>query len=100
MRIPDNGRANELASALLGITETERVSARRQADSPAKGDQVEISEKAKELQRIKGLVEQPDPGRAERIEALRKAIEAGHYTVNADRVADKLIRNVLTDAVL
>lgn len=64
MRIPDNGRANELASALLGITETERVSARRQTDSPAKGDQVEISEKAKELQRIKGLVEQPESGQS------------------------------------
>lgn len=100
MRIPDHGRANELASALLGLTEVERVSAQRQAETPTRGDQVEISEKAKELQRIKAFTDQPDPGRAERIEEIRKAIETGHYTVKGDRVADKLIRDVLTDAVL
>lgn len=100
MRISDNGRAAELASALLGITETERVSSRRSADTPARGDQVEISERAKELQRMRALADQPDPGRAERIEAIRQAIESGRYTVASDRVADKIIRDVLTDAVL
>ncbi|WP_447863336.1 flagellar biosynthesis anti-sigma factor FlgM [Nitrospira calida] len=96
----DQGRANELATVLLGIKETERVSAHRQAETPARRDQVEISETAKELQRIKKLVDQPAPGRAERIEEIRKAIEAGSYEVKGNQVADKIIRNVLTEAVL
>lgn len=100
MRIPDHDQANELARVLLGITETQRVSSRQPGDKPARRDQVEISEKAKELQRIKALVEQPDPDRAERIEQIRQAIEAGRYAVNDSQVADKIIRNVLTDTVL
>lgn len=100
MRIGDQGRANELATMLLGINETERISAHRPTETPARRDQVEISETAKELQRIKTLVDQPAPGRAERIEEIRKAIEAGSYEVKSNQVADKIIRNVLTEAVL
>ncbi|MEW6246967.1 MAG: flagellar biosynthesis anti-sigma factor FlgM [Nitrospirota bacterium] len=100
MRISGNGRANELAKVLLGVQETEKVAGKKQGDLSVRRDQVEISKEAKELQRIKTLIDQPDLVRTERVEQIRKAIEAGTYDVKGKQVADAIIRDVLTDAVL
>lgn len=99
MQISGHGRAHELASLLLGV-EAERPSPSR-ANSPApRQDQVDISEHAKEMTRIKTLAQESDPTRAERVEKIRQAVDGGTYTVSGRTAADALIRHVLTDAVL
>jgi negative regulator of flagellin synthesis FlgM len=63
-------------------------------------DRVQISDRAKEIQRIKSLADQPDAAREERIERISRSVELGTYTVSGKQVADALIRQTLTDAVL
>lgn len=101
MEISGHGRAQELAALLLGVQETsDRPMAKQTAGRGPQQDQVEISQQAKEIQRIKALVAAPDAARAEHVEQLRQAVDNGTYDVNGRTVADALIRHVLTDAAL
>ena len=52
------------------------------------------------MQRIKTLADQPDAAREAKIERISRSVEAGTYTVSGRQVADALIRQTLTDAVL
>ena len=55
---------------------------------PAGSDSVELSSKAKELDRLANAV---DESRAERFNKVREALESGTYQVSARDVAQKLI---------
>lgn len=97
------GRHNpaELAKLLLGVHEVDRSQSKQPSSTSAgQQDRIQISEHAKELQRIKALVEQPDAAREARVEQIRQSVEAGTYTMDGKKVADSLIRQVLTDSVL
>jgi negative regulator of flagellin synthesis FlgM len=100
MQISGHGRAHELASLLLGVQNVERPSPSRAKTPGSRQDQVDISQDAKEMARIKALAQESDPARAERVEKIRQAVDGGTYNVNGRTAADALIRHVLTDAVL
>jgi len=100
MEISGHGRAQELANLLFGVQDVERPSKSPRPTTTPQQDQVNISDHAKEILRIKQLAEAPDAARAARVEHLRQAVDAGTYDVSGQTVADKLIRHVLTDAVL
>lgn len=100
MHISGHGRAHELASLLLGVRDVERPSPSKTKAPDSRRDQVDISEHAKEMARIKALAQESDPARTERVEKIREAVDGGTYNVNGRTVADALIRHVLTDAVL
>jgi negative regulator of flagellin synthesis FlgM len=101
MHISGNGKADHLARLLFGVQDVDGVEGKSQTVSRDLGkDQVHISERAKELQRMLAMVEQPDPARLERINRIRQEIENGTYDVSGRKVGDALIKYVLTDAVL
>ncbi len=100
MEISGSGRAQELATLLLGVQDQDRSATKPAASSSPRQDQVDISEHAKEIQRIKELVAAPDEARTAQIERLRQAVDTGTYDVSGRTVADALIRHVLTDAAL
>lgn len=101
MQISGHGKVDHLAKLLLGIQETES-SGGRQATGRTQGakDEVQISAQAKELQRIRELADQPDSGRTEHVERIRRALDSGTYDVNGRAVGDALIKQILTDAIL
>ena len=101
MQISGHGKADHLAKLLLGVQETEAPSA-KEASSPQQAgkDEVHISERAKELQRIRALAGESDPARSEHVERLRQAIDSYTYDVSGRKVGDAIIKQVLTDAVL
>ncbi|HJU04487.1 MAG TPA: flagellar biosynthesis anti-sigma factor FlgM [Nitrospiraceae bacterium] len=99
MEISGQGRFQKLAD-ILGVQEVERPSFKSRAHAGEPSDQVEISERAKELQRIKALVEQVDTAGAERADEVRKAMKSGRYNISGQAVADAMLRHVLTDAVI
>lgn len=87
--------------AYLGRTEqsqapqragTERVT-RDRAASQATGDDAaaQVSEGLRQIQRAVDAVRQSPDVRAERVDALRRMIEAGEYDVPAEKVAAKLL---------
>lgn len=101
MEISNNGRAADLAKILLGVQDTQHASGKKASSKGAGAqDRVQISEQAKELQRLRALTEQPDTERQARVERIQGSVEAGTYTVDGKKVADAIIRNVLTDSII
>lgn len=100
MQISGHGKADHLAKLLLGVQTADEPAAKSAAAVPTANDRVQISERAKELQRIMALTREPDPARQERIERLRQSLETGTYDVSGRKVADALVTQTLTDAVL
>lgn len=101
MQISGHGKADHLAKLLFGVQDTEGAGSRQAAARPQVGkDEVQISAQAKELQRIRELANQPDPGRAEQVERIRRALDSGTYDVSGRAVGDAIVKQVLTDAIL
>ena len=101
MEISHNGRAADLAKILLGVQETDRTQNKKSPSQTTQSqDRVQISEQAKELQRLRVAAEQPDHERDARVGQIQQSVEGGTYNVDGKKVADAIIRNVLTDAVL
>jgi negative regulator of flagellin synthesis FlgM len=101
MQISGLGKVDHLAKLLLGVQETESSGGRQAAArTQVSKDEVQISAKAKELQRIRELANQPDSGRAEHVERVRRALDSGTYDVGGRAVGDALMKQVLTDAIL
>lgn len=101
MEISNNGRAADLAKILLGVQETDRTQNKKSVSQATQSqDRVQISERAKELQRLRAAAEQPDHERDARVGQIQQSVEGGTYNVDGKKVADAIIRNVLTDAVL
>ncbi|MCP9439197.1 MAG: flagellar biosynthesis anti-sigma factor FlgM [Nitrospira sp.] len=101
MHISGNGKTDHLAKLLLGVQDLDGSGVKSQPVSrEVVRDQVHISERAKELQRILTLTEQPDPARVERINRIKQEIDNGIYDVSGRKVGDALIRHVLTDAIV
>ena len=73
------GKVDHLAKLLLGVQEAESAGGRQAAAHTKVGkDEVQISAQAKELQRIRELANQPDPGRTEHVERIRRASSRRH----------------------
>lgn len=100
MQISGHGKPDYLAKILLGIQGADGVSTKPLPPQGGHQDRVQISDRAKEIQRIKTLADQPDAAREERIAQISRSVDAGTYTVSGKHVADALIRQTLTDAVL
>jgi negative regulator of flagellin synthesis FlgM len=101
MQISGHGKVDHLAKLLLGVQDTEGTGNRQVAARTQVGkDEVQISAQAKELQRIRELANQPDPGRAEQVERIRRALDSGTYDISGRAVGDAMVKQVLTDAVL
>ena len=88
---------NSLKSILGGPTlEDAGRPAKKQANEPAAAptDRVELSSVSASLQAIeKGFAETPVVDTA-RVDEIKQAIASGHFTVNADKVADRLLKTV------
>jgi negative regulator of flagellin synthesis FlgM len=95
------GKVDHLAKLLLGVQEAENAGGRPATAGTKVGkDEVQISAQAKELQRIRELANQLDPGRTEHVERIRRALDGGTYDVSGRAVGDAIVKQVLTDAVL
>ena len=101
MEISQSGRAPDLAKILLGVQDTERTQGKKAGALEAGSqDRVQISEQAKELQRLRATAEQPDAERDAKVDRIRQSVEGGTYRVDGKQIADAVIRHVLTDSVL
>lgn len=90
-----NGKTNEKtgeAGAARGIA-ADPSSARRDSGQVGGSDTVELTSSARLLERVeKSLAGMPDLD-SSRIEAVRSAIERGDYSIDADRIAEALLRS-------
>ena len=61
------------------------------SDNSAAGDRVTLTNTASRLQNLEQKLSGASPIDAERVAAVQKAISSGEYSVDADRVADKML---------
>lgn len=58
-----------------------------------RADELNISSAARDFQIAMEQVKKQPEVRAEKVEALKKQIEAGNYTVDAKQIAEKMVRD-------
>lgn len=63
-------------------------------------ERVKLSPEARDLQKIREVIEATPEIREEKVGQFKKEIEAGTYSVNGDKVAEKMIRESLIDAFI
>ncbi len=63
-------------------------------------DQVTVSEKAKEIGRLQVEVSKLPEIRADRVEEIKNAINAGTYDVKGEAVAGKLLKEAIIDSLV
>lgn len=80
----------------VGPQETQPVE--KSADV-GRDDKVSLSQASKEMQLAENAVaEQPDV-REERVAELKQAIENGQYEMDAEKMADKLVGNIISEVI-
>ena len=60
---------------------------------PAKGDAVELSNRALLMQQARAALEQVDPARAARVDDLKRKVDSGQYNPPADKVAARMLES-------
>ena len=63
--------------------------------APAKTDTVVISDAAKRIQEIRSQLDEIPDVREEKVAHLKNQIENGTYQINADKIAEKIIKEGL-----
>ena len=105
MKIPEKPQHVLLERTLLGGSNEvnaakENNTSKNQTQSVSSADQVNISEKARTLQKLTQLATTGVDVRTERVAELQKEIEAGTYQSDPKQVAEKLVRSTLMDHIL
>jgi negative regulator of flagellin synthesis FlgM len=63
-------------------------------------ERVDLSNKAKDIQKIKQVLDQTPEVREEKVQELRRQIESGSYAINPGRIADKMLGESLIDIMV
>lgn len=106
MKIPEKDPNLLLERALLGknagvnAAKENKVSKQQAPSQSVSADQVDISEKARTLQKLNQLAALGGEVRIERVEQLQAEIKAGTYTLDTEKIAEKLLRSTVIDKIL
>ncbi len=88
---------------VLKIYRSQAVRSSSKAGSPedvgAGQDKVVLSASQEDHARVRSIVETIPDIRLDKVEALKKQIEAGKYSVDASEVADKILGRLLADRI-
>ena len=79
-----------------------KVSEERSGETTArsKPDQVSLSGTAKELNKLKDIVNSMPDVRTDKVETLKNSIALGSYNVKGDDIAGKLIKSSIVDDLI
>jgi len=78
---------------------------KNEADKPigaaqaAVTETVDLSTSAKDIQKIKQIVDQTPDIREEKVLELKRQIDSGNYTLNSDKIAEKMVGESLIDII-
>ncbi len=66
-------------------------------ETQGKGEEVKFSAASIEFSRAAEMMDRESPERAERIKEIEKQVQEGTYEVDAAKIADKMLRDVLSE---
>jgi negative regulator of flagellin synthesis FlgM len=87
---PPETQETQLRTQKLGRQEAASA-ANQGAANVTQGDQVHISGRTKEIEALKEVINQMPEVRIDRIDALRKSIQAGTYKVDSELIAGLIL---------
>jgi negative regulator of flagellin synthesis FlgM len=67
----------------------------QQGQAVSVGERVEISPQAREIQKLKEILEQMPEVREKRVEELRALIHEGRYKVDLEKLSDRILERLL-----
>jgi len=77
------------------VKQAAKTTESKPAGTVAKGDQVELSAKARELQAAQDAIQKMDDVDHEKVARIKAQIKAGTYKVDADKIAGTMIEESL-----
>jgi negative regulator of flagellin synthesis FlgM len=98
MKIHGSGGASGIKEILQKLQQDSGATKDRQVEStPAapRGEKVEISQEAREIQRLKALLEQIPDVREKKVEEVRQLIQEGRYQVDLNAVSDRILQALI-----
>ncbi|MGI6143948.1 MAG: flagellar biosynthesis anti-sigma factor FlgM [bacterium] len=63
-------------------------------------DRLSLSEQAREIKRVKEMARRAPDVRTEKVEEVKRQIEAGTYNVSGEEIAAKLLSRLLVDELI
>ncbi len=63
-------------------------------------EKVDLSNKAKDIQKIKQVLDQTPEVRDEKVQELKRQIESGSYAIDPGKIADKMLGESLIDIII
>jgi negative regulator of flagellin synthesis FlgM len=75
--------------------EGEQRASQQQGQAVSEGERVEISPRAREIQRLKEILEQMPEVREKKVEELRALIQQGRYEVDLEKLSDRILERLL-----
>ncbi len=81
------------------VGEKDQVKQSNAGDASGAGDSVNISQRAMDLSRVKKMLESLPDVRGDMVVSLKSDIEQGSYSVDAGKVAEKMITKALRDSI-
>lgn len=108
MRIDDGRKNEDLAAYLKRSSKIKATSKDSQSSTPpVKGmretnisDNVELSEKVKDLQGAQRILEAAPEMRNEKVGEIKEQVTSGSYDVEDEAIADSIIKDALIDQVI
>lgn len=97
MRITDK---IEVVGSNLQKPDKAKEKAGERSEEVLSKDQVTVSEKAKEIGRLQIEVSKLPEIRADRVDEIKNAINAGTYNVRGEAVAGKLLEEAIIDSIV
>ena len=97
MRV-SNGQIEKLLE--IQLKGAQRTSRAKDGSSATPGDSVNLSRRAAEVARAKGLAASAPPVREDKVARLHERIERGEYKVSADDLADKILSEARLGRIL
>jgi negative regulator of flagellin synthesis FlgM len=88
------GRASQQAPNVQKQANVEAKDSAAQVKNANPKDRVDISSRSKEIADILSAVNQLPEVRTDKVQEIQKSVESGTYTVDANKVADKILKSI------
>lgn len=97
MKINGGGQYSPIQSLLQRIrSENEpKVSQLQESTRQQQTEKVEISRRAREIQKLEALLEELPEVRQQRVEEIRTMIQEGRYRVDLEKLSDRILQALL-----
>ena len=61
----------------------------------ARSDRVELSEGSRLIQKVEGVMNAEDPGRAEHVNMIKEQVASGTYKITPEKVAESMLNDMI-----